>query len=154
MRTFQPIVAIALLLVSFGSTLAGAKNAAGDERAIRDLDALWSNAAGAKDLDKTVAFYADDASMLPSNAPVAHGKDAIRAVWSQFMSMPGYAMSFAPTKVVVATSREMAYEIGTYQFTANDAQGKPSASPGKFVVVWGKRGGQWKVIADIFNPDK
>ena len=48
----------------------------------------------------------------------------------------------------------MAYEIGTFHSTLNDAQGKPAASVGKYVVNWGKRGGQWKVVADIFNDDK
>ena len=48
----------------------------------------------------------------------------------------------------------MAYEIGTYHLTLNDAQGKPAASVGKYVVNWQKRGGQWKVVADIFNADK
>ncbi len=33
-----------------------------EERAIRDADAAWSHAAETKDLDKTVSFYADDAS--------------------------------------------------------------------------------------------
>jgi ketosteroid isomerase-like protein len=51
-------------------------------------------------------------------------------------------------------SGDMAYEIGVFQSTANDAQGKSAASVGKFVVNWQKRAGQWKVVADIFNDDK
>src|SRR5579862_9280943 len=153
MSFYKQLVPLVLLLFIFGSSLVPAK-AAGDEQAIRDLDTMWSNAAGAKDLDKTVSVYADDASMLPPNAPIATGKDAIRAAWSGMMALPGFSLSFSPTKVTVSKSGDLAYEIGTFQFTVNDAQGKPANSVGKFVVVWAKRAGHWKVVADIFNDDK
>ena len=148
-------LSLALTVLAFlGSNLALAKDTSGDEQAIRDLDVAWSHAAGIRDLDKTVSFYADDASILPSNAPIANGQNAIRAVWSQLMSMPGFTISFAPTKIVVSKSRDMAYEIGTFQLTVSDAQGKPATSVGKYVVDWQIRAGQWKVVADIFNNDK
>jgi uncharacterized protein (TIGR02246 family) len=153
MRLYKHMFTVGLLLVLFGSTLVQAKGA-GDEQAIRDIDTKWSNTAGAKDLDKTVSVYADDASMLPPNAPIATGKDSIRAAWSQLMALPGFSLSFAPSKVVVSKSRDLAYEIGSFQLTVNDAQGKPATSVGKFVVAWQKRDGQWKVVADIFNDDK
>jgi len=153
MRRYR-IFAFALLLAVVGSTLALAKDAAADEHIIHDIDTLWSRAAAAKDLDKTVSYYADDASLLPPNAPIASGKDAIRAAWSQLMSTPGFSLSFGPTKVVVSKSRDLAYEIGTFQLTANDAQGKPVTTFGKYVVAWEKRRGQWKAGADIFNDDK
>jgi uncharacterized protein (TIGR02246 family) len=143
-----------MILALLGSTLAFAMDASADEQAIRALDVAWSHAAEVKDLDKTVSFYADDASILPPNMPIATGKDAIRAVWSQFLSAPGFSITFAPSKIVVSKSGDMAYEIGVFQSTANDAQGKPAASVGKFVVNWQKRAGQWKVVADIFNDDK
>jgi ketosteroid isomerase-like protein len=154
MRAYKNLPLALTVLAFLGSSLALAKDTSGDEQAIRDLDVAWSHAAGVKDLDKTVSFYADDASMLPSNAPIANGKDAIRGVWSPLMSMPGFSISFAPTKIVVSKSRDMAYEIGTFQFTVNDPQGKPATSVGKYVVNWQKRAGQWKVVADIFNNDK
>ncbi len=143
-----------LLVVTLGSSFTFAKDTSADEQAIRALDVAWSNAAQSKDLDKTVSYYADDASVLPPNMPIATGKDAIRAVWSQMLAAPGGSITFGPTKIVVSESRDLAYEIGTYQSTANDAQGKPATSTGKFVVAWQKRGGQWKVVADIFNDDK
>ena len=154
MQPHKNFVRVLLVLAVLSSTLAFGKDASRDEQAIRALDAAWSQAAGAKDLDKTVSFYADDASMLPANAPIANGKDAIRAAWSQLMALPGFSLSFAPSKIVIAKAGDMAYEIGTYHLTLNDAQGKPAASVGKYVVNWQKRGGQWKVVADIFNDDK
>jgi hypothetical protein len=45
-----------------------------DEASIRELDALWSKTAGTNDLEGAVAFYTDDAYLLPPNAPLAFGK--------------------------------------------------------------------------------
>jgi len=147
-----------LILAVCGLTLAVAPTSvlagSSDEQAIRDLDKSWSQAAQSKDLDKTVSYYADDATMLPDDAPIANGKAQIREAWSHFLSMPGFSLSFAPTKVVVAKSHDLAYEIGTYELTVNDAQGQPAKSVGKYVVNWQKSAGQWKVVADIFNNDK
>jgi ketosteroid isomerase-like protein len=56
-----------------------------DEVAIRETVSGWSQAAGEKDLDKCVSFYADDASVLPFNAPIATGRDQSRKGWSQLM---------------------------------------------------------------------
>src|SRR6476660_3882369 len=54
------------------------------EKAVRDADAEWSKVAVAKDLDKTVAFYADDAVILPPNQPAVTNKDGIRNLWKGF----------------------------------------------------------------------
>jgi uncharacterized protein (TIGR02246 family) len=153
MRLHKNLALAMLLLAILGTNIAVAKDASADEQAIRALDVAWSHAAESKDLDKTVSFYADDASMLPPNMPIATGKDAIRAVWSQLISAPG-SITFAPSKIVISKSGDLAYEIGAFQSTVNDARGKPATSTGKFVVAWQKRDGQWKVVADIFNDDK
>lgn len=153
MNSRRSIVTAVLLVVLAVSPVLATKTKS-DEAAIRALVATWSQAAGAKDLDKTVSFYADDASMLPANAPIATGKTAIRAAWSQFMAMPGFSIHFAPSKIVVSKSGDLAYDLGTFELTVNDAQGKPVTTVGKYVVSWQKRGQEWKVVADIFNDDK
>jgi uncharacterized protein (TIGR02246 family) len=107
----------------------------------------------ANDLDGTVAFYSDDASMLPPNAPIATGKQAIRAVWATMLS-PDTTVSWQVTKADVARSGELAYVMGTYQITAKNPQGKAQEDHGKLVEVWKKQAdGKWKTVADIFNSD-
>jgi len=126
-----------------------------DEQAIRETVAAWSQAAGAKDLNKCVSFYDEDASVLPFNAPIATGKDQIRKVWSQLMSNPAYSLRFGPAKIEVARSADLAYEIGTFDLTLADQNGKPAAMRGKYVVAWKKQpNGEWKAAADIFNTDQ
>lgn len=145
---------LAALVTNAWHSLAQGTHSA-DEAAIRRAGAEWSQAASAKDVDKAVSFYADDASMLPYAAPIATGKEQIRQNWMQLMAIPGANLIFASTKIVVAKAGDMAYDLGTFSMKANDAQGNATTTVGKYVVVWRKQPtGQWKAVADIFNTDK
>lgn len=142
-----------LLLTSACSQQTPADTRAADEATIRDLDAQWSKAAMARDLEATVSYYADDASLLPPNAPIASGKQAIRAIWSA-MLVPEVSVSWQVSKVEAARSGDLAYLVGVYQETANDPKGNSVADRGKLIEVWKKQAnGKWKVVADIFNSD-
>jgi len=133
----------------------GQTTTSADEAAIRESVVAWSKAAGRKELERCLSFYTEDACVLPFNAPIAQGKDQIRHVWSMLMSNPGYSLRFGPTKIEVARSGDLAYEIGTFDLTLASDAGKPNAMSGKYVVVWKKQAnGMWKTAADIFNTDQ
>ena len=139
---------------AFTCTASAADPNAVAELHLRGLEALWSKTAGAKDLDKTVSFYAEGAMVLPPNGPIATTNEAIRKVWKDLFETPGYALSFKPSKVEVAQSGDMAYSSGTYEFTMNDASGKPVKDQGKYAAVWKKQAdGKWKCVVDIWNSD-
>src|SRR5271168_4531517 len=91
-----------------------------DEAAIRAASAAWSQAATAKDLDKAVSFYADDALQFPNKAPAAKGKENIRKNWAPLLAAPGPGLSFQTTTVEIARSGDLAYETGTYDFLTTD----------------------------------
>ena len=141
---------IALLSFAFAGTAS-----AGDmkiEQALRDLDAQWSAAAAAKDVDKTVSFYSDDAIVMPPNGPSATTKEAIRALWKDLLT--DASISWKTKKVEVAKSGDLAFSSGTYEVTLNDPTGKSVNDRGKYVVVWEKQAdGKWKCGTDIWNSD-
>jgi len=123
-----------------------------ERTALMDTDQAWS--ATVNDVEKFVSFFAEDASFLPPDMPLAQGQEAIRATATQMLSIPGFSVSWKATKADVSSAADLGYTIGTYQLTTNDAAGKPVTSVGKYVTVWKKQAdGQWKVVADCFNPD-
>jgi uncharacterized protein (TIGR02246 family) len=143
---------LALLLFTAACQQAPPDTRAADESAIKDLEVQWSKAAAANNPDDMVAYYADDGSMLAPNMPIATGKQAIRAVWAQLMGAPGASASWQSNKV--EASGDLAYDVGTYQSTMNDPQGKPMADHGKYIAVWKKQAdGKWKVAEDMFSSD-
>jgi uncharacterized protein (TIGR02246 family) len=126
---------------------------AADESAIRALDAQWSKASVARDVDGAVSYYSDDASLLGPNAPIASDKQSIRGVWASLLGT-GASLSWQASKVEVSRSGDLAYVQGVYQLTSKDARGRATADNGKFVEVWKKQAdGKWKTVADIFNSD-
>jgi uncharacterized protein (TIGR02246 family) len=145
---------LALLLLTSACNQQTPDTRAADESAVRDADAQWAKTAGANDLEGTVSYYSDDASLLPPNAPIATGKQAIRAVWASSLLSPHATVSWQVTKADVARSGELAYVIGVYQITPKDPEGKSLEDRGKLIEVWKKQAdGKWKTVADIFNSD-
>ena len=121
---------------------------------IRKLDEQWSATAAKNDLEGTLAFYADDAVVLPGNAPVVTDKKGIREIWAGMLG-PNAAVSWKVTKAEVAKSGELGYLYGTYELTIKDPAGGPGVhDTGKLVEVWKKQAdGKWKCIVDTYNSD-
>ena len=144
----------ALLMAGIGVSFAQKSSGSADEQTIRKLDKEWSAATQSKDAGRMLAYYAVDGSAFPFNAPIATGHEQIQKLWAGLMSMPGFALSFAPTKIEVAKTGDMAYDVGTFELKHNDANGALTTTSGKYVVVWKKQADkQWKAVADIFNTD-
>jgi len=124
------------------------------ERLLSDLDARWAKTAAAKDVEQTIAYYSDDAIVLPPNATRAATKEAVRKVWKERFASPGLVITWKPTKVQLAKSGDMGWVSGTYELTMNDASGKPIDDRGKYLEVWEKQtDGNWKCRADMWNSD-
>jgi len=89
LAVFRLVFAGCLALFSFTVACQQADSRAVDENALKDLDAQWSKAASAKDVESTLSYYADDAVLMPPNAPVAAGA-AIRGYWKSMLASPGF----------------------------------------------------------------
>jgi uncharacterized protein (TIGR02246 family) len=153
MRTTTCLAAFLGAMVAMASSAAA--TGPNNEQRLRELDKQWSEAAGSKDAARTASFYAEDGLLLPYGAPIVKGRAKIQETWAKFMATPGYALHFEPTSIVVAKSGDVAYDVGTFEFTVNDAQGKPVTEVGKYLVAWSRqKNGEWKVAADCFNADK
>ncbi len=127
---------------------------AADEKAIRDMETAWVKEFAAKDMDKIVAHYADDAAILLSNAPTMVGKDAFRAGMKDFLADPKFTLDLKTVKVDVSKD-DLAYSQGTYSVTSTDAKTKKvMAETGRYVEVYKKQAdGSWKIVEDINSPE-
>jgi len=93
------------------------------------------------------ARYSKDAKLLPDGAPAISGTDNIKGMWGSF------ARSGLDLKVDVVDvwgNDELLTEEGSYTMT--DKAGK-QVDKGKYIVVWKKEDGQWKMFRDIWNSD-
>jgi ketosteroid isomerase-like protein len=123
------------------------------EKALREADARWSNTAEAKDLDATLAFYSDDAVVMPADAPAATTRQAIRELWAPMLA-PNASVSWRVDQAEVGRSGDLGYARGVYQLVMKDPAGTATTERGKFLEVWKKQAdGKWKCAVDSFNAD-
>ena len=148
-----PLITSLILTTSCGPS-ANVDSRAADIAALQRLDEQWSATAARNDLEGTVAFYADDAVLLPPNAPIATDRKSIRQSWAAMLG-PNTAVSWKVSKGEVGKSSELGYLYGTYELSIKDPQGGPPVhDTGKFVEIWKKqRDGKWKCIVDTYNSD-
>jgi ketosteroid isomerase-like protein len=159
-RSLARQVPVALAFAAFlsllsltGCTRTAPSTRADEEKALRDLDAQWSKTAGSKDLDATVAFYSDDAVVMPGDAPAANTKQAIRQLWAPMLA-PDALVSWQVNQAEVARSGDIGYVRGVYQFVTKDEAGKATIEQGKFLELWKKQAdGKWKCAVDSFSAD-
>jgi ketosteroid isomerase-like protein len=124
------------------------------EDELRTADVAWLKVYRAKDLEKSVAFCDEEASMLVPNAPMATGKEAITKMIARGFALKDYELTWQPNRVGVAQSGDLGYTSGTYDFSFKDASGKIVSDKGKYLMVWKKQAdGEWKVLLDMNNSD-
>jgi uncharacterized protein (TIGR02246 family) len=123
------------------------------ESAIRAADPDFAGAMNRTDMTKVMTYYADDAVLLPPNAPAVHGKAAIQQFWSGMLSSAKFNVTLTPDTIL--TSGDLATEVGHYDLTVTPPGGGASiADKGKYSVTW-RRGddGKWRIAVDMFSSD-
>ena len=126
-----------------------------DVQSLKDTEAAWSKVTAAKDLEKSMSYYADDASVLMPNAPAINGKVAIRADLKPFFDDPNFSLAFQPSRIELAKSGDLGYTQGTYTMTTTDPKTKkPVTDKGKYLIAYKKQAdGTWKAVADMDSSD-
>lgn len=94
-------------------------------------------------------LYTADARLLPPDHAMMNGTHAIRSFWQGAMDMGVKAVALET--LTVDARDDHAYEVGKYILTLHPAGGQRTEVGGKYVVVWQKRNGGWKLHVDIWN---
>lgn len=127
---------------------------AADEAAIRANSAAWSDASHAKDVDKSLSFYAPDAVAFDDGGPIETGIAQLRDGMQKLVNAKDTTIAWTTTKVEVAKSGDIAYEYGAYHLDTKQKNGTVTTQHGKYVLIWKKQlDGNWKVAIDTDNSD-
>jgi uncharacterized protein (TIGR02246 family) len=157
-RTFLLSFCLAAVLVATGCghfTLSTSNSHDTETQALRDADAAWAQAWASKDVDKAVAGYADDATVLDPNLAAITGRENFRANLKPFFADKNFAIHWDAVKVDVAQSGDLGYTQGTLTYTITDpSTGQPFTDRAKYLTVWKKQAdGSWRVVEDTYNSD-
>jgi uncharacterized protein (TIGR02246 family) len=95
------------------------------------------------------ALYSQQAILLPPHSDFVSGGDAIRQFWQQVLELG--IKQVALETLEVQDYGDTAHEVGRYTLRMGDGQPVDS---GKYLVVWRREGGTWKLHRDVWNTSR
>lgn len=116
---------------------------------IMELEREWCRRVQSGDVDWVVDHFAENGLQFPPGSGVVSGKENLREAWKALAQTEGFELSWAPTEAHVSASNDMAYVHGAAKIKTPDG----AVQAAKYVIVWVKEGGEWKIAADIFNTN-
>ena len=107
----------------------------------------WGDEVRRGDSTAMAAHYASDAIVMPSNSEPVKGNDIVK-FWGSIVRMGVKDLKLNITDI--SGDGDVYAETGTLElFGANEK----SLDKGKYVVVWKKENGNWKMYRDIWNSN-
>jgi ketosteroid isomerase-like protein len=146
MKRTASLIAVLLLAACASTSGSSSMPTTDPDSIVRQAAERFETAARAGDVARVTAFYADDAQVLPPNAPVLRGTEGARTFWGMMLAAGPSDIDLITEDVL--SSGDLLVETGRYEVT------KPFGDSGKYIVVWAKRGGEWKIVRDIFNTSR
>jgi uncharacterized protein (TIGR02246 family) len=92
------------------------------------------------------ALYTETGQLLPPNSDFVTGQQAIQGFWQALMDM---GIKEAKLEIVEAEDHgDTATEVSRFTLYGEGGQ---VLDKGKYIIIWKREGGQWKLHRDIFN---
>jgi len=138
---FRPVLTLFILAVA-------AMHAQAPTSPLLDLSKEFLAAAKARDAAKVASFYAEDAVLMPPNARPIKGRTAIQEDHErQFKASPFFELTARP---LASETSGLGYIQGEFVVK----QPRVGEVRRKYVEVWKRINGQWKILYDINNANE
>ena len=141
---------LALILLLNGA-ISHAQNYQGDPEEIQALLSHIDSFSAyymAGDYKALANSYTPDAHIFPSGTEIISGQEAIQKKWTPPEGITIVHHDIMPEEIVI--KEDIAYDWGYYEGKTK-REGEISSWKGKYVIVWKKVEGDWKIYLDIWN---
>ena len=92
-------------------------------------------------------LYTESAQLIAPGSPVARGRSAIAAAWQKAIDAGTKDLRLETADV--ESAGDLAFETGVVRLVAKDG----GITEGRYVVVWKRTNGQWKLHRDTWNKE-
>lgn len=113
---------------------------------IRRANGKFESAFGNGDALGVASLYTEDSVVLPPGSSAISGKQDIQRFWQGAMDMGVKQVKLE--SVEAEQHGETAVELGQYTLSGENNQ---TIDQGKYIVIWRRENGQWKLRRDIWN---
>jgi len=135
-----------LLLLTFALCTLTAAAQSNIRAAIEDVGREFSAHVKKGDAAAIAGMYSTTAKVLPPNGELTEGRANIQKLWQGALDSGMRDLSFEVLEV--EKMGDSVYEVGKY--SVKDAAGK-EVDRGKYIVIYKREGGKWKLHRDIWN---
>ncbi|MDB4292534.1 DUF4440 domain-containing protein [Maribacter sp.] len=141
-----------LLTLFFLSHTCIAQNHIGDKK---DINQILENAKNFSQyvMDSNYKMigesYTGDAKIFPNNMKILEGNGPILKYWQLPEGVRIVHHKLMPEEIKIIGDE--AYDYGYYEGKTAHANGEENSWKGKYVVIWRKEKGNWKMYLDIWN---
>ena len=98
-------------------------------------------------------FYGPDGALLPPNEPKVTGRENIRRYWAG-LEEAGATLVISLGTLTFSDMADVAIEEGTWTVDIPGPPMGPHQDAGKYLVVWRRYDGDWKIAQDMWNSDR
>ena len=143
---------VAVIAICLIGGCASVSNADRDRESLLERDREWSSiAAAGRDVERILAYWSEDAIVIPPGAPVIRGRAAIREYVKSSLAIPGFQIRWRPGSASISADGTLGYTTGENAVTVPGADGKLITIVGRYATVWRRDDGNWRCVVDIWN---
>lgn len=123
-----------------------------DTSVLMQAERAFAKATAERGVDGWMEFMAPNAVELSAEPLV--GLDQIRAGMTKQFNLPGFKITWEPTKAEYLGQGDVGFAVGRYEVRFTGDDGKPQVRRGTYLTTWQKQhDGSWKVVSDIGSSD-
>ena len=146
MTLYAYMIPTSLIMILSGL---GAIGRDGPRAAIEAANAEFAAATSRGDAAAVAAMYTERGQLFPPNEKIVEGRAAIEGHWKA--AFEAGIKSIELTTTEVEGLGDSAVEVGSYTLFGKDKQ---VVDRGKYLVLWKRVGGAWKLHRDCWNTNQ
>ena len=120
-----------------------------DSEAIKAASTQWLDAFNRADAEALASLYTEEATLLEPNSPLVVGRESIQTIFQGFFDTSGLQLQL--TVIELSVNGDMAHRFGRYTLTIQPEEGEAISDNGKYVEIWKRENGTWKIDVNIWN---
>ena len=145
------ILIFTVITISIAASAATKSNDPKLNQAIQKANSEWAAAMKTGDAATIAAPYAEDAVFVGVDGTCTKGRSEIEKLYISRFQKNGPAASTKIEDRDVTVDGDFAYESGYGEIGMNQ-NGKTVVNGGRFLTVWQRISGEWKIIRNIVLP--
>ncbi len=140
---------LSVLTIVLASCTSPTLDVAAEREALLGADRAFARETAARGVEGWLDFHLEDAHNVAAAGPAVVGHAAIRERITAFLADTTQFFTWEPLFAETASDGSLGFTYGDWSTT--DLSTDSVTSRGRYLTVWKKHDGEWKVTADIGN---